>query len=143
MTKDVACVNAEDFVLKAIDLLKEKKISGLPVVDKEKHVLGVFSGTDVIKLIGDLTENHPFLIPFFELLENKPQNLNKLYARAGNKKIKEIMSKPAIKIDENATLENAATLMWKKDINRLPVVDKDGILTGIITRRDLLATFKQ
>ncbi|HDH41151.1 MAG TPA: CBS domain-containing protein [Candidatus Altiarchaeales archaeon] len=143
MSRDVIYVRTTDVVLDAIKVLKENGISGAPVIDEENNLRGVISGTDVLRLIGHLIDYHPFLIPFLDILEKNPDDLTNIVKDASKKRVKEIMSEPAIVVDENASIYRAASLMWKNDINRLPVVDNDGTLVGIITRKDILGVFKE
>jgi len=143
MSKDVISVRTKDVVLDAIKVLKENQISGAPVIDENNDLKGVISGTDVLKLVGHLIDYHPFLIPFLEILEKHPDDLANVVKDASKKRVEGIMSEPPIVVDENASIYRAASLMWKRDINRLPVVDNDGTLVGIITRKDLLRAFKE
>ncbi|RLI90856.1 MAG: CBS domain-containing protein [Candidatus Altiarchaeales archaeon] len=143
MSRDVISVRTTDAVLDAIKVLKENEISGAPVIDEENNLRGVVSGTDVLRLIEHLIDYHPFLIPFLDILEKYPDDLTNIVKDASKKRVKEIMSEPAIVVDENASIYRAASLMWKNDINRLPVVDNDGTLVGIITRKDILRVFKE
>ena len=56
----------------------------------------------------------------------------------GDIPLSELMSKPLITIQPGATLKDAVVLMQQKDIRRLPIIDKDGRLVGIITEKDIL-----
>ena len=61
----------------------------------------------------------------------------------GDIPLSELMSKPLITIQPGASLKDAVVLMQQKDIRRLPIIDKDGQLVGIITQKDILrAVFK-
>ncbi|MBN2014829.1 MAG: CBS domain-containing protein [Candidatus Altiarchaeota archaeon] len=142
MSGKVISVKANDSVLEAIKVLRDNRVSGVPVVDEKNNLCGVMSGTDILKLVGHLIDYHPFLIPFFRILEDRPEDLRDIVKEASRREVREIMSEPAITIEENASVYSAATLMFKRDINRLPVVDKKGSLVGVITRKDLLQAFK-
>ena len=54
-------------------------------------------------------------------------------------KVKDIMSSKIITIKQEQTIEEGATLLVKKSIKRLPVVDKEGKLIGIVSRRDIMS----
>ena len=56
----------------------------------------------------------------------------------GDIPLPEMMSKPLITIQPSASLKGAVVLMQQKDIRRLPIIDKDGQLTGTITSKDIL-----
>ncbi len=143
MSRDVVSVKTTDAVLDAIRVLKDNQISGAPVVDEENNLRGVVSGTDVLGIVDHLIEYHPFIVPFLEIIEKHSDDLETIVKDASKKKVGEIMSEPAIVVDENASIYWAASLMWKRDVNRLPVVDSDKNLVGIITRKDLLRAFKE
>jgi CBS domain-containing protein len=53
----------------------------------------------------------------------------------------QLMSKPAITVPEKATVTGAARLMTQHNVKRLPVVDADGKLVGIASRKDVLTVF--
>lgn len=63
-----------------------------------------------------------------------------LHHDLGHAPVVGFMSSPVITIREQTTLSEIQTLMVKEDIGRLPVVDDDGHLTGIVTRKEMLAT---
>ena len=56
----------------------------------------------------------------------------------GDIPLSEMMSKPLITIQPGASLKDAVDLMQQKDIRRLPIIDKDGQLVGIVTEKDIL-----
>ncbi len=116
MTGDV--VPARDSTPRA-DLerwLAEYDISGLPVVDADDKVIGVVSATD-LRRAGERT------------------------GRAGPLTTGELMSAPAITIRADDSVVRAARVLTERGIERLPVVDEEARLVGIVTRRDLLRIF--
>lgn len=119
----------------AIKML-ENKIGALPVVDEEGNLVGFLSETDFT------AKEHN--IPFSRTHEPKlfgrwmtKQGIEKMYEDARNSKVKEIMSKPVISIEEDATIEELIEKIMKYNFHRIPVV-KDGKPIGIVSRRDLL-----
>ncbi len=105
-------------------LLAQYDISGVPVLDDEDRVVGVVSQTDVLAHAGP----DPYASP-----DERPAARP---TTAG-----EIMSAPAITVLAGGTAADAARLMTRRGIERLPVVDEEDRLVGIITRRDLLRMF--
>lgn len=95
-------------VANALDLMKEYKIGGIPVVDEHGYLVGIVTNRDLR----------------FEV------NLNR--------KIDEVMtSKNLVTTDQTTDLENAAAILQKYKIEKLPVVDKDGKLIGLVTYKDI------
>ncbi len=114
-------------------LLADHKISALPVLIMGRHVAGVVSEADLLVLeeqAGAKTRLHRSGV---------------LHRTAGGKHpartADELMTSPAITIHPDATIPAAARLMNHHHIKRLPVVDPEGVLIGIVSRRDLLSVF--
>ncbi len=133
MTKSVIAVKKEDYFHEAARLLSEHNISGMPVVDKENIVIGVVSEADILFTAG-IKRGHSFKDILRHVFgEPLPER------REGNK-IKDIMSSPAIVIKADADIKEAARILDGKRIKRLPVVDEEHKLIGIISRADIVRT---
>src|SRR5262245_44310746 len=131
MTNDVLTVRSSTQLKDAAALLAERRISGLPVVDHEHHVLGVLSEGDILYK-GSGIKDRPGLLD--RLLSVPATGLDlKLAART----VGEAMSAPALTIGPRKQVTEAATRMIEEGVNRLPVVDDEDRLVGIITRADL------
>lgn len=138
MTKEVFTVNENDTVEKCANILSTKNLSGLPVVDDNNKVIGIVTEGDLIKRASRI-EGPPVLevlggIFYLETPNKFMERLKKLTGSI----VKEIMTKDIITIDPDKELEDAATLLVRKKIKRLPVVDKEGNLVGIISRKDIM-----
>ncbi|MGW6530383.1 CBS domain-containing protein [Streptomyces venezuelae] len=119
MTRDVVQVGPTTPFKEVVRLLDHHRISGLPVVDADDKVLGVLSGSDLVR-----TQAH------------RDRAAPPTAVAAGD-----MMSSPAITVHPEQTVPNAARLMERRDVERLPVVDEADRLIGIATRRDLLRVF--
>ena len=116
-------------------MLAERRISGLPVVGDRRNVLGVVSEADIlVKELGH-EPRHGGLIGW--LLQGGRADDAKLAARTAG----EAMTSPAITIRGEKQVSEAARLMVENGIKRLPIVDADGTLLGIVTRSDLVRAF--
>jgi CBS domain-containing protein len=111
-------------------LLAEHRISGLPVLTMGRHVAGVVSEAD---LIAARDQNQPGGRRPRWLGGRKPQHQSLVASQ--------LMTAPAITIHPQATLATAARLMNTHHVQRLVVVDPDGKLIGVVSRRDLLSVF--
>lgn len=133
MTREVVTVPPGASLKEAARLLVEHRISGLPVVDNQDHVLGVVSEADVLpKEAAGL----PLRRPLAWLTGQLEVDRSKLEAHL----VGEAMTAPALTIEPNRPVGAAAKLMVEKGVNRLPVVE-DGKLVGIVTRADLVRAF--
>ncbi|MFJ8017759.1 CBS domain-containing protein [Streptomyces sp. NPDC096339] len=105
-------------------LLAQYDISGVPVLDEEDRVVGVVSQTDVLAHAAPGPHEPPY------------DGTRGRATTAGG-----IMSAPAVTVLAGETAVGAARLMTRRGIERLPVVDEEDRLVGIVTRRDLLRMF--
>jgi CBS domain-containing protein len=142
-TRPIA-VQMTDTVGDASKAMRANKISGMPVLDGE-NVVGVVSESDLLKLLsveeeeGSLWLPSPFEIfevPFRDLV--KWERMQAGIENISQKKIREVMSRSIHEIGPDETVEEAAAIMTRHKINRLPVVE-DGRLVGIITRGDIIS----
>jgi len=138
MTKDVVTVGIEDTVETCANLLLKHNLSGLPVLDKDGKLVGIVTEGDLIRRASRV-EGPAVLEVLGGLiyLDSPKKFIDDLKASMGQM-AGEIMSKKIITINPEATVEDGATLLVKKKIKRLPVVDKDGNLLGIVSRRDIM-----
>ena len=134
MTTTVLTTTPETPVRDAALVLASKRISGLPVVDEEGSVVGVFSETDVIAKEGVPPQRVGVLQRLLDPEDTWSER------RLNATLVSEAMSAPVVTISPDRPLSEAATLMLGKGVNRLPVVD-DGTLVGIVTRADLVRAF--
>ncbi len=136
MTTAVATVRADTPYKEIVDVLIERGVSAVPVLDVVGHVVGVVSEADLlhkVELAGSL-EAH-------RLLESRQHRSDR--HKAAGTDAGDLMSAPAVTIPADATVRQAARLLEEGGIKRLPVVDRDGRLVGIVSRRDLLKGFLQ
>ena len=135
MTVEVLTVRSDTSLKDAAEILAGRRISGLPVVDAENHVVGVLSEGDILFKERGVQEKKGVLERWLDL--PLPDVAAKLDART----VGEAMSAPAVTIARKRPLTEAANRMIDESVNRLPVVDEDGKLIGIVTRADLVRAF--
>jgi CBS domain-containing protein len=138
-------VPAEANISEAARLLRENKISGLPVLDGEKLV-GIVSESDLLRLLSveDEEEGSLWLPSPFEVFEVPFRDLVKWERMQSNlkdnqtKSVANVMSRNLHEVGPDDSVEEAASIMTRHRINRLPVVE-DGRLVGIVTRGDIIS----
>ena len=131
MTRDAISVLKFENVMHVAGILSEKNISGLPVVDKENKVIGIITQADILSMVGVRKEQ-----TFKDLL--KHMFGEPLPERKCGDIVGDIMASPAATIKPDANIAEAAQMMDVKRIRRLPVVDDNNMLVGIISRADIL-----
>lgn len=133
MTTDVLTAAPDDSLKDAARALATRGISGMPVVGSSGHVLGVLSEADILAKEVDGRAKTSALQRF---LEGPP-----LDDRFDAMIVEEAMTTPAITITPGRPITEAASTMLAEGINRLPVVDDDERLVGLVTRADLVRAF--
>jgi CBS domain-containing protein len=131
MTEDVISVEKFEDISHAARILSEHNVSGLPVVDKEGCVIGIISEADVLAMMG--TQRKHTFMDFVRHLLGQPLPERKMGDLVGD-----IMTPTPITISPDADISEAARIMEGRRIRRLAVVDSEGRLIGVVSRRDIL-----
>lgn len=126
MTRNPYTVGLNQSVSEALDIMSGCKVHRLPVVDQKGKLLGIVTEG----IISSNTPNNSSSLSVFEL----NYLLNKL-------QIKDVMINEPFTVSPDMLLEEAATIMRKKDVGCLCVVDDDNMLQGIITHYDIFEAF--
>jgi CBS domain-containing protein len=135
MVDDPIAIGPETPLKDVAAILVEHGISGLPVISEQRKVLGVVSEADIlIKEQGPEPRSRG--LAGWLLTGDLPER-GKLAARKSG----EAMTFPAITIGPDAHVAEAARVMTEHGIKRLPVVNAEGKLVGILTRSDLVRAF--
>lgn len=146
MTRNPISLKPGDTLKNVLDVLAENRISGCPVVDSKKHVLGVITQSDILRVIdvhSDIQKsNDIFSLVLAVMKSDRYEDLKAALRKVLKLRIKDFMSENVVVIDANEDVSKAAKLMNKHDIDRLPVV-KEGRLVGIITRWDIIKALEK
>lgn len=138
MITKVKSLSAGLSVGEALDILLENKISGLPVIDKENKLVGMFTEKSIIRNIlpGYLEKVGSFIY------QDDPKAIRKkLKELLQSHKVSDIMRKEVITVSPDTSLSEVAHTMLVEKIRRILVVDKEGKVAGIIVREDVLRAF--
>ncbi|MDT3705157.1 MAG: CBS domain-containing protein [Thermincola sp.] len=123
MSKPVISVLDTSTVGEAMELLKEKNIRHLPVVDRNQNLVGIVTETDLLRVFPNIKGLSTFQS---NLLARTP--------------IQKIMQKPAW-IAPDIIVEEAALSMRTNKVSCLPVLDSDNKLVGLLTKNDIIDAF--
>ncbi len=143
MTANVVTCTKDTTVREAAALLREYHIGGLPVMDRNA-VIGIVTESDILGLLSTGRISEDLWLPSpLELIEVPVRELvnwertKKALANIGDTKVAEVMSHPVISVTGETDIEEAAALMVRHRIARLPVIE-DGRLVGIVARADII-----
>jgi CBS domain-containing protein len=143
MNKEVITASPDDKVKDVVKLLAEHDISGMPVVDEDKSVIGMISERDILTALKSesrtlemvFPSSHALGMTFEESINYRELKVS--MKEIGKIKIEKIMKKELNAVKETATLGEVASIMVKNNVNRVPVV-KNNKLVGIVTRGDII-----
>ncbi len=127
MTRKVITLKPDDDIFKAQELMAEHKIRHLPITEPDGRLIGIVTDRDIRSALPS------------KFIKQTPDRAEKdSFAKS---KIKDIMTRDPITISATYTIQDALLMIQDARVGALPVVDETGILTGIISVRDLLRAF--
>ncbi|MGW7529197.1 CBS domain-containing protein [Streptomyces sp. NPDC054783] len=132
MTRAAVAVGRKAPFKEIVERMEQWQVSALPVLEGDGRVVGVVSEAD--------------LLPKEEFRDSDPDRFTQLHrlpdlAKAGAVCAEEVMSTPAVTVHADAALAEAARIMALRHVKRLPVVNAEGVLEGVVSRGDLLKVF--
>ena len=133
MSREVVTVSADTGFRQIADLLVSRRLSAVPVIDADGVVLGVVSEADLLLKLeyADRLPHHPLATRRTRVIRRK----------AGSERAVDLMTAPVISVGPEISVSRAARMLEAARVKRLPVVDDQGRLVGIMSRRDLVRTY--
>ncbi|MBF0315453.1 MAG: CBS domain-containing protein [Oligoflexia bacterium] len=113
MQKEAVSLQANSTISEMIALLVKHKITGIPIVDPKNILIGIISEKDLLGCI--------------------------FAPNLGNKAVKDLMATKVVSMDEDASIIEVCLLLSEKNFRRVPIVNKNQELVGIVSRSDLIA----
>jgi len=117
MTRDVICIHKDTPIFQAIDLMVKNNVTGIPVVENDKTLIGILSEQDVLRL-------------FHTYEDERDRTVN------------DFMTQPAIHFEENEYVLDICYCLRDNAIRRVPVTS-NGKVIGVISRSDFLKCILQ
>jgi len=132
MTKNVVTVLPDASLKEIGKIFKEKRISGVPVVDDDGAIVGIVTLTDLLRVLDQAYKWKEFekRVPGLRVSEIREEEKSQA-------KVRDIMTKDTSTINEDSTIDDLMRIMFTKGIHTIPVI-KDGKLVGIVGKRDLI-----
>jgi len=137
MTKEVNSISPDVSAWEGLMELSKNRISGLPVIDERDKLVGMFTEKDVLS----------FILPSYVekvgrfIYEENPKGTKRKMNELRKLKVSQLMRKEVISTKEEVTLCEIARVMLTQKARRLPVLDANGKVIGIIAREDVLKAF--
>lgn len=142
MTKkeELHVVKPTTTVDEALKALVENRITGFPVVDDDWKLVGVVSDYDLLALdsISGTGRSDAGMFPEVDSTWKTFNEVQKLLSKTDGKVVGDVMTPAPLVVRVNTNLEDAARLLLETKYRRLPVVDGEGKLVGIITRGNVV-----
>ncbi len=138
MTREVVTANPETPFKELTLLLSEHRISGIPIVDSDRKLVGIVTEAD---LLWTEREREPkrrsrFLEWFIDR-----KRLAEIERVIPDLRARDVMTPEVVTVEPQTPVREAVIRLLKAGVKRLPVVDPDGRIVGIVSRRDLLEPF--
>jgi CBS domain-containing protein len=112
--------------------LDRNGINSVPVIDEGHRVVGVVTASDLLARVG-----HSRPVPRGHRLGHHAENSRKQHGRTA----RELMTSPALTISPGTSISDAARQLTRYRVRSLPVVDRNGVLVGMVARADLIKLF--
>ena len=145
MTTQVVTLKETDTIKHATVMFALHTISGAPVVDDDRHLIGIISETDILELVlsyqDKLSIDHPssfmFASPMDDTSEQADKDVKEASDAISKMLVRDIMTRTVLTTSPDAKIVDVVDQMIKKNVNRVPVLEK-GVLVGIISRGDII-----
>jgi CBS domain-containing protein len=139
MSARVSTLRPDDKVEHAADVLADKRVGALPVVDEAGRLLGVLRDDDLIA--SEARVHVPTFINFLGLGMAFPGEMKHLeleLKKIAGATVREVMQTEPPTVSPDTSLEDAATILHDRGVNSIPVVDAGNVVVGIIARADIV-----
>ena len=130
MIKDVISLNEKASVKDLLKTLMEHKIGGLPLVDDTNKLLGIVSDGDVLRYLNPKA----FMSYYITYIEELDENL----IAKSQSPVRAIMTKKVVTVREEDELEDILKLLANHRFKKIPVVNEQREVVGVISRGDMI-----
>jgi CBS-domain-containing membrane protein len=142
MTKEVITVSPETKVLDLARLMAENKINGTPVVDNQGRLVGVVTQSNLIDRAKKFELPHVISILDAHFYLERPSTFKRNLEKLMGNLVADIMTAPAVTITADVEVDEIATIMARRQVHTLPVLEEDKII-GIIGKIDIIRALSQ
>lgn len=144
MTTDVITATPDTPITQAANFLYTHGLTGLPVLDKDKKIVGIVTEFD---FMGKGSNIHiPSYVEFIQSLTNlkyeKDKHTKEEFKQLASLKVKDIMTTHVFTMREDDEISEFAHVVTEKHINPIPIVNQDNQMVGIVSRSDVVKLFR-
>ncbi len=150
MNRNPVLLSPDMTLREAAEILTENKISGAPVVDSQRKLIGFLMLCDIIHFIksrfmsvGIIIPPTPFDFIDFYQYEIPVETKNSIRREISETKVSEVMCRRVHTVSPDDDLWSLIYILAKKNVSHVPVVDKNGKVIGIVTRGDVIKALSQ
>lgn len=139
MSRDVVTIREDASIKELADLFLKRHVGGAPVVNEKGDLVGVVTEGDLV--VKDARIHFPtyiHLLDSFIYLPGSVRRYETEFKKLLGQSVKDVMTTDLVTATEDTSIEEIATLMVDRNISRVPVVDRQGKLTGIVTKHDIV-----
>jgi len=134
MAKNVITVSPDTSLREAGKILKEKRISGIPVIERDGRLVGVITITDILKIIKEIYQ--------WQQIEKSSTGLkisDLIETESLNKKVSDVMTKSVFTLEAGRDVNDLMRLVFTKNIHTIPITE-NGSLVGVVGKHDLIGS---
>lgn len=138
MSRDVVTVHESHTIQEVAKIFIEKKISGVPVVDAQNKIVGIISEGDLV--FQQKKVNPPVFLSFFDgVIQVGKSSFFDEIKKMSAFLVKDLMTKDnLILAREDMDVSDVASMLIENRVNRIPIVDDNNHVVGIVTRYDII-----
>ena len=137
MNKEVVSIKPDDNAQEALVLLFKMEISGLPVIDEKGGLAGMFTEKDIL---AHILPSYIEKVGRF-IYEEDPKSIKNKLLELNKIKVSQLMRREVLTTTEDTALCEVARIMLTQRARRLPVLDKEKRVVGIVAREDIVRTY--
>lgn len=133
MTRDVATAEYGDELATVWETMRQRKLKGVPVVDRARRAIGIVTIVDFLKRVDKTQHPHPQILDRMRAFIRRTTGLTTDKPEV----VGQIMSAPVLTVREDTHIVSLIPLFSEHNIHHVPIVDKEGRVTGMVTQTDL------
>lgn len=137
MSRDVIGIKPDDNVKEASNRLFQLEISGLPVIDEQGKLKGMFTEKNILQYI---FPSYIEKIGRF-VYEEEPKSIKKRFMELENMKVAQLMRREVVTVFEDTAVSEAARIMLTQKVRRIPVLNKENKVVGMVAREDVVKSY--
>lgn len=134
MAQNVITVSPDTSLREAGKILKEKRISGIPVIERDGSLVGVITITDILKIVKEIYQ--------WQQIEKSSTGLkisDLIETQSLNKKVGDVMTKSVFTLEAGRDVNELMRLVFTKNIHTIPITE-NGSLVGVVGKHDLIGS---